>query len=187
MRIAKNRATIEDNIRNGVADLTLGQAAALMMMTADMKKVLNFVKQIETTDDPEKIITLAMEHGYPVIHTPGYDPFANCTEDQQREWYVFMLFLVKHEGAVVNGGVADHIEWILQKQFKTVEEWLGPEGNKFCWWRHPIKAEFIEIWRAFAAEHASLTIADINAELGRIHAYQEANPQPAITKRRRRA
>jgi hypothetical protein len=41
-----------------------------------------------------------------------------------------------------------------------------------------VSAEFIEIWRAFAAEHASLTIADINAELVRIDTYQKANPHP---------
>ena len=55
---------------------------------------------------------------------------------------------------------------------KTVEEWLGPGGKK-------LSAEFIEIWRAFAAEHASLTIADIGAELDRIRAYQRANPHPS--------
>jgi hypothetical protein len=41
-----------------------------------------------------------------------------------------LLFLVKHEGGLVDGGVAEHVEWILQKKFKTVEEWLGPEGKK---------------------------------------------------------
>ncbi len=187
MKIAKNRETIESQIRNGVADLTLGQAAALMMMTADMKKVLDFVKQVETTDDPEKIINLCIEHGFPVIRAPDYNMFANCTEDEKREWHGFLLFLVKHDGAVVGGGVEEHVEWILQRPFKNVEEWLGPEGNKFRWWSHPFAAEYMEAWRAFAAEHASLTIADINAELVRINAYQKANPQPAIkTKRRRR-
>ena len=50
---------------------------------------------------------------------------------------------MKHEGALVDGGVAEHVEWILQKQFKTVEEWLGPEGKK-------LPAVYIEIWRARA-------------------------------------
>src|SRR5258706_3006884 len=152
IRIAKNREAIESQIRNGVADLTLGQAAGLMMMTADLKKVLDFYRQIETTDDPEKIVNLCIEHGVGYIRDPDYNMFANCTEEEKREWHVFLLFLVKHEGALVDAGVTEHVEWILQKQFKTVEEWLGPEGNKFRWWRNPIKAEFIEIWRAFAAE-----------------------------------
>jgi hypothetical protein len=30
----------------------------------------------------------------------------------------------------VDGGVAEHVEWILQKKFKTVEERLDPEGKK---------------------------------------------------------
>jgi hypothetical protein len=108
-------------------------------------------------------------------------------EKDKRDWHLFMLFLVKHEGAAVSGGVADHIELILQKQFKTVEEWLGQEGDKFRGRSHPESAKYIEIWRAFAAEHGSLTIADIHAELARIDAYQKANPQPAITNRRHRA
>src|SRR5260370_4403754 len=110
IKIAKNRETIENQIRNDVADLTLGQAAALMMMTADMKKALDFVKQVETTDDPEKIISLAIEHGYRVINDPGYKPFASCSVEEIREWHVFLLLLLKYEGAGVGGDVAGHIE-----------------------------------------------------------------------------
>jgi hypothetical protein len=106
------------------------------------------------------------------FESPSYDMFANCTEEEKREWHVFLLFLVKHEGAAVHGGVVEHINWILRKQFKTVEEWLGPEGKK-------LSAKYIEIWRAFAAEHAGMTIADIMVELDRIHAYQQANPHPS--------
>jgi len=40
----------------------------------------------------------------------GYNMFANCTEEEKREWHVFLLFLVKHEGALVDGGVAEHVE-----------------------------------------------------------------------------
>jgi len=134
----------------------------------------------------EKVAKLLREAPLATFESPGYNMFANCTDEEKREWHVFLLFLVKREGAAVDGGVAEHIEWILQRQFKTVEEWLGPEGNKFRWWAHPVAAEYMEVWRAFAAEHASLTIADINAEFGRIHAYQKANPQPAIKTKRRR-
>ncbi len=145
-------------------------------------KLAHAVDLISMGADPnsEKVVKLMREASLVTFETSSYDPFHHVAEEDRKDWYLFMLFLVKHEGAVVSGGVADHIEWILQQQFKTVEEWLGPGGKK-------LSAEFIEVWRAFAAEHASLTIADINAELNRIHAYQKANPQPAITKGRRRA
>jgi ParB-like chromosome segregation protein Spo0J len=119
----------------------------------------------------EKVAKLMREASLVTFETSGYDMFANCTEDEKREWHVFLLFLVKREGAAVDGGVAEHIEWILQRQFKTVEEWLGPGGKK-------LPAKYIEIWRVFAAEHAGMTIADIGAELDRIRAYQKANPHP---------
>jgi len=120
----------------------------------------------------EKVAKLMREASLVTFETSGYDMFANCTEDEKREWHVFLLFLVKREGAAVIGGVAEHIEWILQRQFKTVEEWLGPGGKK-------LPAKYIEIWRVFAAEHAGMTIADIGAELDRIRAYQRANPHPS--------
>src|SRR5262245_40621328 len=46
MRIAKERETIEAQIRNGVADLTLNQAAALLVMTSDVRKLFAFAKQL---------------------------------------------------------------------------------------------------------------------------------------------
>jgi hypothetical protein len=181
VKIAKNRTTIETNIRNAVADLTLGQAAALMMMTADMKKVLDFVKQVETTDDPEKIIGLCIEHGFPVIQDSNYNPFANCTEAEQREWGLFALFLARSASV---DGVLQHVEWVLQRPFKNVAEWLGDEGTEFRWWAKPIPAEHIELWRAFAAEHESLTAAGREAELDRTRIQQLENPRPIIKAKR---
>jgi hypothetical protein len=186
MRIAKNRATIEMNIRNGVADLTLGQAAALMMMTADIKKLLDFARQAEAIDDPEQLMNLCIEKGVGYIHDPNYNMFAGRTEQEIWEWHLFLLFLVQHYGALVDGGVAGHIEWILQRPFQNVAEWLGPEGDKFrersC--MRSVGSKVKDDWSAFVAERASLTILDIIAELDRIHAYQQANPRPVRERRR---
>jgi hypothetical protein len=190
MRIAKNRATIEGNIRNGVADLTLGQAAALMLMTAETKKLFEFINQLTSVDDPEQILNLCIEHGVGYISSPGYNMFAGRTDEEIREWHLFMLFLVKHENALVAGGVADHIEWILQRPFQNVAEWLGPEGDKFrrrSLGSVPISSGFKTDWAAFAGEHASLTVDDINAELNRIDVHQKANPSPVKVRRRRAA
>jgi hypothetical protein len=130
MPIAKNRAAIEDNIRNGVADLTLGQAAALMMMTADIKKLFDFVKQIEATDDPAQIIKLCIEHGAGYIHDPSYNMFAGRTDEEKREWYVFILFLVECHGCHPQGA-AHHVEWVLQRPFQNVADWFSDDGDRF--------------------------------------------------------
>jgi Protein of unknown function (DUF3102) len=54
MRCAKNRAEIEHQIRNDVADLTLSEAAALLALSSDVRKLLSFVKEIEGTATPNK-------------------------------------------------------------------------------------------------------------------------------------
>jgi hypothetical protein len=130
MRIAKNRATIEANIRNGVADLTLGQAAALMMMTADIKKLLEFAKQIEATDDPEQVINLCIEHGVGYVNDPSYNMFAGRSDEEMREWHVFMLFLVECHGWHPVGA-ASHVEWVLQRPFQNVADWFSDDGDRF--------------------------------------------------------
>jgi hypothetical protein len=58
MRIARNREAIEAKFTDGVEDLTLNQAAGLMMLTASVKKAFEWARKVETTDDPEKIIAL---------------------------------------------------------------------------------------------------------------------------------
>src|SRR5512145_2301019 len=40
MRTAKTRTTIEDRIRNGVADLSLNEAAAMLVLSSDVKQLL---------------------------------------------------------------------------------------------------------------------------------------------------
>jgi hypothetical protein len=44
MRVAKNRAEIETQMRNGVADLSLNETAALLMLPSDVRKLLNFAR-----------------------------------------------------------------------------------------------------------------------------------------------
>jgi len=58
----------------------------------------------------EKVAKLLREAPLATFESPGYNMFANCTEEEKREWHVFLLFLVKHEGALVDGGVAEHVE-----------------------------------------------------------------------------
>jgi ParB-like chromosome segregation protein Spo0J len=125
---------------------------------------------IEAGVDPqsEKVIRLQREAAVYTMETPGYNPFAHVAEENRIDWYIFLLFLIAHEGALVDGGVAEHVEWILQKQFKTVAEWLGEEGDKLrrSWWgAKPMPEGFKESWRAFRTERASMTIADIDAEI----------------------
>src|SRR5262245_5139507 len=47
MRVAKNRAKAEAQMRNGVADLSLNEAAALLMMSSDLRKLFQFIRDWE--------------------------------------------------------------------------------------------------------------------------------------------
>src|ERR1700730_11575687 len=91
IRIAKSRATIEAQIRNGVADLSLNQAAALLMLTSDVRKLLNFARDCEHLSGDE-LVERCIAEGVGVLQSPGYDPVAGRSEVEKVEWHLFILF-----------------------------------------------------------------------------------------------
>jgi hypothetical protein len=134
MRVAKSRTEIEDQIRNGVADLSLNEAAALLMLSSDVRKLLNFAKQAEGLSG-EAFIEFCISNNVGVIKDHSYDPFAGRSEAEKAEWLVFGLFL-SYDGAAGRTGLdpddaSQHVEYILQRPFQNVEEWLGPEGDEW--------------------------------------------------------
>ena len=166
MRVAKNRAEIENQIRNDVADLTLNEATALLALSSDVRKLLQFGKEIEG-QDPETVIKTCLDAGIGVIRSPGYNPLAGRNDEERREWVLYTVFLAPRMGPV---GASDHIEWVLQRPFQNVAEWLGPKGDKWraIWWMRPVPDEFKKAWAIFAADHASLSETAIVAQLNTI-------------------
>src|SRR5262249_5037345 len=61
MRCAKNREAIEAQIRNGVADLSLNEAAAMLMLSSDVRKLLAFARDCEGLSAEELIERIAAE------------------------------------------------------------------------------------------------------------------------------
>jgi hypothetical protein len=163
MRTAKNRAAIEEQIRNGVADLTLNEAAALLMLTSDVRKLLNFAKDVEHLSG-EALIERCIAEGVAVMHAPGYNP-------ERLEWELFKLFLSYDAAAGWEPNhAAEHVEYLLRQPFQNVDEWLGAEGDK---WRKRngysppvmIPEQFKTDWAAFLAKHRSRELADVIKEL----------------------
>ena len=112
---------------------------------------------------------------FAVFHDPHYNKFHHCDEEQQRQWLLFSLLGINPE----------HVEWILQRQFTTPDEWLGEEGAAF---RRPYRwrnrsAGFVEEWKAFQQERQNKPKAEIEAELVVMWV---TSGEPARRKRRRK-
>jgi hypothetical protein len=169
MRVAKNRTEIEGPIRNGVADLSLNETAALLMLSSDVRELLNFAKRAEGPSG-EALVNFCIANDVGVIQTPGYNPFAGRSEAEQLEWMVFTLF-VSCDRAAGRGGMDPehawpHVEYLLQRPFQNVAEWLGEAGDG---WRracgfNPFPEGVKQAWTVFRDAHAHATPADLEAE-----------------------
>jgi hypothetical protein len=158
MRIAKNRSTIETQIRNGVADMSINQAVALLMMSGDVRQLLNTAQQISAINDPEKLIAFCNSEGIPAIVDETYNPFHGRSDEEKREWWVFMLFLVE-ECRLTTLSAFRHFEWVQARPFQNVDEWWGPEGDKFrarCGLKK-LSDETKAMWQEFRVRHQATT------------------------------
>jgi hypothetical protein len=135
MRVANNRAEIENQMRSGVADLSLNEVAALLMLSSDVRKLLNFAKQADGLSG-DALVDFCIASNVGVIKDSGYDPFAGRSEAEKLEWLIFTLFLSYDEAA--GRGVFDpedawsHVEYLLQRPFQNVDEWLGFAGDEWA-------------------------------------------------------
>jgi hypothetical protein len=123
---------------------------------AKQAKFSHAVDLIKLGVDPnsEQVSKLIREASFCVIGSPpgSYDPLAGRSDEERREWHVFMLFLVQEHGCPPQGA-SMHIEWVLQRPFQNIAEWLGEAGDKF---RKQLTIKALpeatkESWRRFLA------------------------------------
>jgi hypothetical protein len=129
MRCAKNRAAIEEQIRNGIADLSLNEAAAMLVLSSDMKKLFDFMRQLERLTDPEEIMQLCLDSGV-AQYWGTIDYESGYSAEQRREWDLFILFMVRHIRWPAYAA-DDHVCWLKRYDFNTPSEWMGAEGDKW--------------------------------------------------------
>jgi len=194
MRAAKHRAELESNTQ-GIADLTLSEAAAVLALSSDVRQLFKFIKGLEGLDDPEAIIAHCAAANIPCIVDENYNPFAGRTEEEKRDWLLFTIFLscdleTSRSGYEPKNAWA-HVEWRLQRPFQNVAEWLGPEGDRFR--RNPfnggsISEQFKTEWAAFREEHSHYTVADADQKLEALQKRFEEDERAGRleSKRRRR-
>jgi hypothetical protein len=172
MRVAKNRTTIEAQIRSGDADLSLNEVTALLMLSSDVRKLLAFARDAADLSGQE-LVDRCIAEGIGVIQTSDYNPFAGRTEEEVLEWHLFTKFL-SYDGDAGRGGFAPqnawyHVEYLLQRPFQNVAEWLGPEGDRFRkmngYTQASMPEQFMAAWAAFLAEHRGRTLDEVSSDL----------------------
>lgn len=89
------------------------------------------------------------------IEDTTYNPFFHCDEEGERQWHLFVAF-----------GIAwPHVEWLLNKQFITPDEWLGPEGARWrqAWGLRKMPAALKQAWAEFQQQHAETPLDEVVA------------------------
>jgi hypothetical protein len=168
MRCARNRSAIEDQIRNSVADLSLNEAAAVLMLSSDVRKLLAFAKRLEGAD-PDEFISICAAEGIAVIRSPfGAKECAELSDAERHEWTLWVLFGVKKCAALEEA--AYHADR-LQSRGWSLKEWYGDEGDKYrqrcCLREMPQSSK--DAWRAFLKKNRDRTLADVEDEIVRLH------------------
>jgi hypothetical protein len=127
MRCAKNREDIEKHMGDG-GDLTLNEAAAMLMLSSDARKLFALVKEIEHLDDPEEIMQACLRSGVATF-AGTIDYHSGYSDDEEREWLLFMLYMIRHIRWPQEYAV-EHTYWLKRQAYKTPSEWMGEEGDK---------------------------------------------------------
>ena len=137
-------------------------AAIMASNTDDLLKIFKKFEQGASIEDIQGFLS---EQGFTALCTiedNQYNPFHHCDEDGKRGWLLFTLFLKEKCGWEPEGAWG-HVEWLLQKQFKTTAEWFGEEGREYrrkCGMPEQ-KKKLIEGWEAFLARHNGKSLSDV--------------------------
>jgi len=189
MRCAKNRAAIEESqIRNAIADLTLNEAAAILMLSSDVRKLLAFAKRAESAD-PEELIELCAAAGIAVIrHNPfGAKEWSELSDAETLEWTLWVLFGVK-ELRVSAEEAAYHADRYQSRGWSLTTGWYGDEGDKYRkrWGLGEIPQSAKDAWFAFLENNRGRTLDDVEAEINRLDEARAADLFSSPKPQRRR-
>jgi hypothetical protein len=191
MRLAKNRAAVEAKSAT-VADLTLNEAAAILVLSSDMQKLFEFVKQLERLTDPEEIMQLCLDSGV-AQYGGSLDYEEGYSVEQRREWDLFILFMVRHIRWRAYEA-DDHVCWLKRNGYQSASEWMGEVGDKDRsklgvskggWMSEP-SDEAKQWWRKMLAETKDLDRVAINKLIVEEDKALEAAMEAAPRRKRRR-
>jgi Protein of unknown function (DUF3102) len=169
MRCAKQREVIESNTQP-IADLSLNEAAALLMLSSDARKILSLVRDMENLG-PEELVDFCTKNDIAVLRTNpfGATEFDKLPEPEQNEWRLWSLFLVKDKGASLDE--AGYYTDRLQSRGWSLSEWYGPEGDRY---RASLGKPWLDTqsmknrWLSFFEANRSRPTQDITNEINKL-------------------
>ena len=103
---------------------------------------------------PEMIAAIGLESAAQDVTTlvdRNYRPFAHCNADEERQWWLWILFLVL-ECDYYPEGAWLHVEWVQQGQYKTPCDWLVGEGLKWrqrVFGKSQVSEAYLSSWQSF--------------------------------------
>jgi hypothetical protein len=180
MRLAKNREAVEDQIRNGDADLSLNEATALLMLSSDVRKLFEMVKTMEGLQGDD-LINFCVANDIGML-TGNIFNAPTPTDQEEIEWRIFVLWLVRVHGHYVESALL-HMEWV-QSRGTLLADWMKPNPLRDAWM--PIPQATFDNWHTFLEANRGRSLDDVKAEIMAVEKSQGEMPRPSLRKRRKR-
>jgi Protein of unknown function (DUF3102) len=158
MRLAKNRTEIEANTKQ-VADLTMNETAALLMLSSDIRKLLELAKTMKDLDG-EGLIDFCIANDVGMLKGNIFDA-PEPTDQEEVEWHLFILWLRRTQDVSVEGASL-HADWV-QSRGTLLADWMKPNPLRDAWM--PIAQGTIDHWAAFLEANRGRTLDDVKVEL----------------------
>jgi len=167
MQLHKHRDRIEKELRNSetAGDLTLNEAAAMCVLAGRFDRLVDFARRAQNLSSDE-LVNLTIKEGFMLVKRDRHGLFHGRSDEEKRDWLLFGLW--------IGNGAAygfDQMAWAMRRPFQNVDEWTGPEGDKFrTFWLMQWPEKHKAAWRAYRDKMLKRfkTAADVEKEIERV-------------------
>ncbi|MGE5158651.1 MAG: hypothetical protein ACM3OF_10955 [Gemmatimonas sp.] len=139
--------------------MTLNEAAALLMLSSDVRKLLEMVKTMEGLKGDE-LMDFCVANDVAILSGNIFNA-PEPTPQEEIEWLLFILWLARTQSWSVLGA-SMHAEWV-QSRGTLLADWMKPNPFRDAWM--PISQAVIDEWNAFLKANRSRSLDDVMAEL----------------------
>ena len=180
MRLAKNREAVEANTQP-IADLTLNEAAAVLMLSSDVRKLFQMAKATHGLEGDELIGFFAENR----IATLSGNIFSapEPTDREWVEWNIYVLYLARRQGWSVEAARL-HAGWV-QSRGTLLADWMKPDPIRDVWMKS-IPQATLDDWNLFLEANQNRSLDDVQAELKELEEQEARRPKREPLRRRGR-